>query len=348
MSRFVVLRVLVSMKTIQLACAVASVAVAACGDKDIAIGNTPEPIVENVVVETTRPLVCEGLPLSETSPVKLIVAVDTSGSMQFTDPNQQRVTALSDYIASVATDDNVSVAVIGFGATIDAEPAEGFVAASTWTPPAFLQNNDTQTDQQGMLAEIERRLADDFASTSPEERARTRYVVTLLSDGAPSPVCCDAASEQVGVRVHPSGCPLEPWENVVDTVTYCDGVEEQSVCNNADFLARFREATGDNAIPGLVAGGNYNRVDDVRARATNLHAIAAAAGVGTFDVHSTLLFDPTLADNVRAIYRLGACDLEFSAAALDEDGTAEQFLSSSAIDFSPFTVTPLCEVVAEE
>ena len=58
-------------------------------------------------------------------PVKLLLVVDTSGSMQFTDQPGLRVNAVRQVISSLSTQSNVQVATLGFGSNAYLRPTPG-------------------------------------------------------------------------------------------------------------------------------------------------------------------------------------------------------------------------------
>lgn len=328
-----------------------------CGDIDVRVAETPPPETQAL------PAACDEQPAGSDSIVKVIVALDTSGSMQFTDPDGQRRAAVRELIGQLAERENVRVATFAFGTQVFVEPpiTPGeplFVPAAEWLEPSFLGLADVQTDFQSVLETVQLHLLTDMLAADPGDLARTRYVVTLLTDGTPTPVCCTEADE-TSAPVDPYGCALEPWEAGVDGAVYCEAQQEQAICNDQQFLDRFRENNPSGSsqpdygqgvrstLPSLVANGNYNRAGHLPAIVNEIRGEAAELGVGDLDVNVVLLFDPTLPDDVQEINRLNQCRAQFVAQSLAGDDTFVQFLSASDIDFTAFDYAPLCPLAPE-
>lgn len=304
----------------------------ACGDVAVRVGTLPRD---------ERPLVCRALPTDEPSPVKLLVALDTSGSMAFTDEAGLRYTALADYMASVVDTPNLFIHTLGFDDVISVDGA-GFAPASSFQTPAFVERAGVQTDHQGMLEQVHAVLLADMLELSDEERARTRYVVTILTDGGATPVCCVAADELTDGSVADDACPLEPWETAPLGVITCDGEPEAALCNDASLLDRFH-AENPGALASLTAGDDRNRGAQLRAGVEALLTLGRELDVGDVDVNAALLFDPTLPDDIKAVFRLNECRLERTAALLDAEREPAIFEGAAAIDFAVFEARPICE-----
>ncbi len=293
------------------------------------------------------------------SPVKVLLLVDISGSLQFTDAPGVRFTALRSFVDRLAAQ-GAQVSTMGFGASVHVEPAVTgpsdalFIPASEWEEPAFLTLADVQTDIEGALSVARMHLQADIARTEPNELARTRYITVLFTDGAPSPVCCVEGAERTEASDE-FGCPQESWEEPQgSSQPYCGAAPEIPLCDDPEFLQRARENTTEGGGPdygegplgpyvGLVAGGNYNRRGSLE-DAARLLGTLTQDGVGAVDVHGFMLFDATLPDEVKQIYRLNACRVQRTLEAVAEPvaGTTELFSSSLAIDFSSVDTTPLC------
>jgi hypothetical protein len=303
----------------------------ACGDVAVRVGTLPTD---------ERPLVCRSLPSDQPSPVKLLVALDTSGSMAFTDQAGLRYSALADYMASVVDTPNLFVHAIGFDDAISSD-GPGFAPVSSFQTPTFTERAGVQTDHQGLLEEVHAVLLADMLAVSDEERARTRYVVTILTDGGATPLCCNADDEiSDGTRADDS-CPAEPWDNAPGFVT-CDGETEQAICNDAALLDRYR-VENPGTLASLAAGGDRNRGPQLRAGVEALLTLGRELDAGDVDVNAALLFDPTLPDDVKEIFRLSECRLERTATLLDAEREPARFDSAAAIDFAIFEARPICE-----
>lgn len=294
------------------------------------------------------------------SPVKVLLLVDISGSLQFTDAPGVRFTALRTFVDRLAAQ-GAQVSTMGFGASVFVAPAVTgpsdalFIPASEWEEPEFLTLADVQTDLQGALSVARMHLQADIARTEPDELARTRYVTVLFTDGAPSPVCCVEGAERVDEPADEYGCAAESWEEPT-AGTYCGATHEPTLCDDPEFLLRAREnATGAPGGPnygegavdpyaGLVAGDNYNRRGSLEDAARLIGALTQD-GVGAVDVHAFMLVDPTLPDEVKQIYNLNACRTQRTLEAVAESvaGTTGLLGSSLAIDFTSVDTTPLCD-----
>jgi hypothetical protein len=264
-----------------------------------------------------------------TFPVKVLLVLDGSGSLQFTDQSGLRSVAVRDLMSSLATQQDVYVATMVFGSNIYVEPnpssGNTFIPASEWVEPPFMRLADVQTNYQGALSGIRSHLLFDMLRSDPAELARTKYMVLFFSDGTPSPVCCISAEEEIGVLNHPFGCAPEAWEVATPGIPFCEGSEEQTICNDSEWLDNVRDlAAGDpnaTAIPDfgegtletlndLEVGDNYNRVYQTEDFVEEIMEQAETFGVGEMRFHTMLLWDSTLADAVKQIYRLNRCRAE--------------------------------------
>ncbi len=145
-------------------------------------------------------------------PIKIVVAMDASQSMNVSDPDGARATALVELIESLPRDPEVSIAVMVFAGSTTAfftrggTPVEdGFVQVSTLTE-AERQNltarlltfrnpdnspNRDSTDFVKPLADIYSLINNDIARSRQDPAkaqalAQARYSVIFLSDGRPS------------------------------------------------------------------------------------------------------------------------------------------------------------------
>lgn len=300
-----------------------------------------------------------------TFPVKLLLVVDTSGSMQFTDQPSLRVNAVRQLMSNLVTQTNVLVSTMGFGSNVYVEPAvlnpgdPLFVPAAAWNEPAFLQIKDVATDYHGAFAAIQTHLLRDMLQSDPAELARTKYIVIFFSDGLPDPKCCLSADETVGeLTGDPFGCPLDPWEVPVPGQRYCENVAEQQLCNESDFFDQF--VNGVDAVVGgtqqpdygegvntalqeLELEGNYNRTYQIESIVEDIMEQGREFGVGQLQINTALLFDDTLPDAVKEIFRLNKCRSEALMRSIAEigEGQFRDFENAGEIDFLSFNFTSL-------
>ncbi|MCP4676379.1 MAG: VWA domain-containing protein [Deltaproteobacteria bacterium] len=121
-------------------------------------------------------------------PVKLLIVIDESASLQCTDPGNERLNALNAAGSALNSLPNVEFGVIGFASwsTISEFSTE-------WSDFEGVEGGPA-TDYQGALSTTLRVLENDMIESGPAMRARTKYVVLFLSDGIPEPRCtsgCD-------------------------------------------------------------------------------------------------------------------------------------------------------------
>jgi hypothetical protein len=170
----------------------------------------------------------------------------------------------------------------------------------------------------------------------------------------------------VGVYgIDPFECALDGWEVPVGGRRYCENEEEIGFCNIQDNLDFFRDGVSDvvssesNGIPvqgqptysedtlqaldSLEVDSNYNRVYQIQDLVADIVEFADELGVGEFRMHTALLFDDTLADGVKEIYRLNKCRSEGLLRSMAEigNGIFRDFESSEEIDFLSFNFTSL-------
>jgi len=295
-----------------------------------------------------------------TFPVKLLLVVDGSGSLQFTDQSALRRVAVRELMTSLRRQNDVYVSTMVFGSNIYMDPqiqpgAPTFVPVGEWSEPAFLGVADVMTNYQGGLAAVQQHLLMDMLNTDPAELARTKYVIIFFSDGSPSPVCCIPAEETVGtLGDYPYECAPEPWETATAGVQYCEGAAEIPVCNQQEYLDNVQNLDnpadapdfGDgtlNALNELEAGGNYNRSYQIENMVQEIVDLGETFEVGELRMHTAMLYDDTLPDAVKEIYRLNRC----RAASLLErmadigGGLFRDFENGGDIDFLSFNFTAL-------
>lgn len=297
-----------------------------------------------------------------TFPVKVLLVLDGSGSLQFTDQSGLRTVAVRDLMSSLGTQQNVSVATMVFGSNLYVEPdptsGDLFIPASEWQEPGFLRLADVQTNYQGALSAVRSHLLFDMLNSDPAELARTKYMVLFFSDGTPSPVCCIAAEEEIGALNHPFGCAPEGWEVATPGIPFCEGSEEQTICNESEWLENVRDLQandpngadvpdyGDGTLEtlnGLEVGDNYNRVYQIEDQVSEIMEQAEVFGVGEMRFHTMLLWDSELDDAVKQIYRLNRCRAENLLQRMAElgNGVFRDFEGNDEIDFLSFNFTSL-------
>ncbi len=196
-------------------------------------------------------------------PVKVLIIVDQSASLQCTDPGNARLAALD--LAGRALDPlpNVSFAVVGFASwsrslafTTDWDQAvEALAPDSGQGGPA--------TDYQGALATAVRLLEGEMSSVGSATNARTRYEVLFLSDGVPEPRCS-------------AGCD--------DGDVRPDSL--YGVCNTDQELPEGEYVGMSSPCP------SYNQPEQILEGVRELQDLADTYGVAGLSVDTVLLFAP--------------------------------------------------------
>ncbi|MBK6849233.1 MAG: VWA domain-containing protein [Proteobacteria bacterium] len=307
--------------------------------------------------------VCTSPPNEQVFPVKIMFIVDSSGSMQFTDPsdatasgcatlcplpapdgyglsaaqcatlcagaqNPGRQAAVQKVIDRFRNNPAVSFSVIRFNGRITVNGSStatgsGFTndASVLSQAAAGLGQADITTDYQGALSTAYQVLEKDLVETDPVQRARTKYVLIFLSDGAPDPVCakgCGNDTVNVGVVID-SWCdvPREEW---------CDNFSA-----NAELCAKMREW-----YPAMTdACQSYNSGEDLMRKVNEIVALGQQYNAGELRLHTAFLFIDSLPQAVLDIF---AIDKAKSEALLKSMATAgggffRSFNAGQAIDF---------------
>lgn len=256
---------------------------------------------------------CTSAPDEVTFPVKVLVVVDQSASLQCTDPGNARLAALDAAGARLDPFPNVQFASVGFASwsrTVDfttdwAKVSEALAPSNGQGGPA--------TDYQGGLASALRLLEQDMLRSGPAENARSKYVVLFLSDGVPEPRCtagCDDGD------VQPDS--LYGVCNTTQTIAEEDYVDMQTACPEYNSEAQIREKV--QAITEL--GGRH--------------------GVGSLTFNTILLFAPpeeieAVCGDVAAFgYIREEAEPLLVSMATEGEGTYRDINTAEEIDFIDF------------
>ena len=178
----------------RLAVVALGLATGAC--TDFALFQTPGlgdgPLDDALAIETR---LCTQDPTTLDFPVKILFVVDTSQSMNRTDPTGRRLAAVQEVVDAFLRDPGVSFGIIQFSGmtsilTQGPDGQDGFTRDRTEIETAIVRLGvaEQPTDYEGALANVNRVLTRDMTNADPESLARARYVVVFLSDGLPNPV----------------------------------------------------------------------------------------------------------------------------------------------------------------
>jgi hypothetical protein len=196
-------------------------------------------------------------------PVKVLVVIDQSASLQCTDPGNARLALLSEAGLAVDALPNVSFATVGFASWSRAQPftTDWAEAALALAPEAG--QGGPATDYQGALATAVRVLEADMVAAGPAENARTRYVVLFLSDGVPEPRCT-------------AGC--DDGDILPDSL--------YAVCNTD------REIPEGDYVDITAPCPAYNQAPQILGKVRQLNDLAERYGVADIRLDTVLLFAP--------------------------------------------------------
>jgi hypothetical protein len=214
-----------------------SIAGLACSSRTTQSGDGATPAnvdsrpgaAERTAVDRTS--VPEVASCSTDNPVKILFVVDTSGSMQFVDPTSAqappiRQAAVRQVIDGLKNNPRVSFAIVQFNATLRfnggaSSPFTLFIhdGAALSNALADLAQAELPGDYQGALAMALDVLQGDMQGSAPSDLPRTKYVVILLGDGGPSPVCKAGCSNDAPLGGECSGGAC----GTPDVCGRCDG-----------------------------------------------------------------------------------------------------------------------------
>ncbi len=273
--------------------------------------------------------------------VRLVMLVDVSGSLQFVDPTGRRRDAMRAVAGHYADVADSHIMALGVGLRPWGEPV--FMPAADFLVPGWVLASDVQTDLEGTLAALRAALLDDVNNLSPADRARTFYEVVLMSDGAPTPRCCEANAETVGaLGPLADECPNNNLPEASPDAVYCQGLQELALCNDAAFLSNLRttyeEDAGPQVLPGFAVGDDRNRSEGLRAEVAAMRADVEAAGAVRFRFHAGHLVSSELPAGLDPFAGIDACTLKSILLGLAEAGAGRYDQLDTADEFD---VVPL-------
>lgn len=335
-----------------------------------------DALLQPVAVEETalddrlsiRGKVCTGTPSPANFPVKVVFLVDKSGSMCVSDgPGSQddngfcqqvadrlgiaaevpgRVRALKELMARFARQSNVSVALVPFESQIvDDFPrfADGqFFVPARDLGDARIENLQAKlgkgTDYQGALAHAFTRIEADINASNPQVLPRTRYVVILLTDGAPYPRCAADDSMPEGQYAGADN-PWAIWQD-----------NPPDFCNAND---------AGEVIDGFIGGAERNQNYQLFDAVDRLMDLKQKRNIGDLRLHTILLFNQGA---VEACGELCSADLYNGLEAADAravatwtlteiaevhgGGTFQEFTDTASIELGALDYTSLASRLA--
>ncbi len=224
-------------------------------------------------------------------PVKILFLVDQSASLQCTDSRNRRFEALNRVVASLSPLPNVWFGFVGFASWSRKLPFTQ--DAGAWRP--FLdpgQGLGPATDYQGALASAVQLLEQDMIEVGPAVRARSRYVVVFVSDGAPEPRCrggCEDDARACEDGVDNDGDGLSDGSD-----PDCEGVGDNAlrpdnlypVCNTDLEIPEESYVDMTGRCP------EYNMPRQILQRIDDLRALERVYSAGDVQLNTVLLTSP--------------------------------------------------------
>lgn len=203
-------------------------------------------------------------------PVKILIVMDQSASLQCTDPANARLDALNRAGSELDALPNVEFGVIGFASWSRISPFSDRWADASAALSLDEGSDGPATDYQGSLSTVLRVLEQDMLDAGAAEVARTKYIVLFLSDGIPEPRCnagCDDGDE------------LPDYLYGV-----CNTTEEIPEGDYVDMYSQCPE---------------YNQTPQIMQKVQDIVFLGDFYGVGELKFHTVFLFAPE--ENVTAV-----------------------------------------------
>ncbi|MCP4199792.1 MAG: VWA domain-containing protein [Proteobacteria bacterium] len=194
-------------------------------------------------------------------PVKILIVMDQSASLQCTDPFNNRLDAMDRALGPLDSLPNVEFGVVGFASwsRLTDFTSNWWEAQAALAPEGEGGTDGPATDYQGSLSTVLRVLEQDMVDSGPALRARTKYVVLFISDGIPHPDChagCDDDDDYPGNEV------CNTTENIPDEFY----VDMYSLCPD------------------------YNQSNQIMQKVNDLMSLGEFYGVGDLTFNTVLMF----------------------------------------------------------
>jgi hypothetical protein len=312
----------------------------AWGCSDPPLVRTPPPVnaIDNEL--EIRGEVCPTPPADAVFPVKILFLVDVSGSMVVTDPADVRTTAVTDVIKKYEGLPGVEFGVITFSSAI-VNVTNGFTnSPDLGTISTALGQADNLTDYQGALAAGYEMLTRDMLASTPAERARSRYIVILFSDGTPDPLC-SADTTPCGTTT----CAPHTHCNPTTILDASSQQQEQYACVDDylvctvpkdDWSTAFNPPLDPSLYAQLQNGANYNTTPQLLASVGEIMGLQNHFHVGSIEIDSNFLFPVAALSNPLAVpfgldRPAGEALLKEIAAA--GNGSFQEFTADTQINF---------------
>ncbi len=236
---------------------------------------------------------CADPPEEKAFPIKILIVVDQSTSLQCTDSQNRRVRTLSNLVNRLSLQNNVEIGFVGFAnwsrlQPFTANPQE----LQTFLDPA--QGLGPATDYQGALSSAIQLLEADMIKSGPALRARSKYVVIFMSDGSPEPKCrlgCEDDSTKCTDGIDNDGDALidnadEDCMDIDDNSLRPDNL--YGVCNTDSEIPEGIYVDMSGRCPA------YNQPEQIEKKIEDLRTLEKLYGVGDLVMHTILLSSPQM------------------------------------------------------
>jgi hypothetical protein len=237
-------------------------------------------------------------------PVKVLLIIDQSASLQCTDPANRRYEALNALVAEVLSNRSSQIGVIGFSSWTRYTPFTQDGAAIR-AAVGSAQGGGVATDYQGALATALRVIEQDILTAKagdPGLPARTRYVAAFISDGVPEPRCvagCEDDQDKCADAIDNDGDGLvdgtdDSCANIGDNLLHPDNL--YAICNytgdpdreNAQDIRL--EIPEDEYVDFDMICPTYNESELILQRVSELVSLQDTYSVGGITFNSVFLF----------------------------------------------------------
>lgn len=266
--------------------------IAACNP--VSQGDVFATIPAEVVTTTDAGTPCTPVQDRANWPVRMVFVVQNSGAMCVVDPpgsqgsagfcemvssflpgtqtQPGRITAIQRFFSDNKTRPNVSAAIVSYGTNAAVIP---FTPVTLGVPNGVgqLQSNLAKgSNLQGALEATKALIEQDVQNTAASIRARSRYVVVILSTGVPFPRC--SSNDSLGTWASAAN-PALVWADSAGAGSYCN----TPMTNDPDPITTF------------TAGGDLNQNAQLFSLVDGMLALDAQYGLGDVRVFTRLLMN---------------------------------------------------------
>jgi|HubBroStandDraft_2_1064218.scaffolds.fasta_scaffold68317_1 uncharacterized protein YegL len=300
----------------------------------------PPPVITVDNELTVEGQVCSSPPSNAVFPVKILFLVDVSGSLIVTDPAKVRVQGINAVINKYQGLPGVEFGVVTFSSTI-VNVTNGFTdEPDLSTIDIAISQSDNLTDTQGAFASAYEIISSDVLKSTPAERARSKYIIILFTDGIPDPLCSADKTPCGGsfCKPHTHCNPTTILSSSSKQVEHYECDQDYLVCTvpRKDWASAFSPPVPTKYYPQLMAGGNYNTTPQILAAVHQIMALQSEYHIGSISVNTDFLFPVNALSNpLAAPFDLDrpAGDALCKSIAEAGNGVFQEFTDDSQISF---------------